>query len=153
MALGFEGYSYRTALGRKRVVLLNNVEASSLNCDSVMPRLKRACSDKFTLNAEKSRLESLPFDVLLRVLCGVDHEDLEQLVHVSQTIKEATEVARIHFEYNTPRKKTFAIRAPFGTDDASEFEDIEPPSAPLRKKPKSRFSGKDLSGISVALFA
>lgn len=64
-----------------------------------------------------------------------------------------TEVARIHFEYNTPRKKTFAIRAPFGTDDASEFEDIEPPSAPLRKKPKSRFSGKDLSGISMALFA
>lgn len=153
MALGFEGYSYTTALGRKRVVLLNNVEASSLNCNSVMPRLKRMCSDKSTLNAEKSSLEALPLDVLIRVLCGVDHEDLGRLVQVSKTIKEATEIARrMHFEYSTPKKKTFPIRGPFGSDDVGEFEDIEAPNAPLRK-PKSRFSGKSLAGISVALFA
>ncbi|TKY59344.1 F-box protein [Spatholobus suberectus] len=153
MALGFEGYSYTTALGRKRVVLLNNVEASSLNSNSAMTPLKRVCSEKITSNSERSRLEALPLDILIRVLCGVDHEDLEQLVHVSKTIREATEIARrMHFEYSTPKKKTFALRRLFDIEGAaSGFEEIEAPNAPLRK-PKSRLSGKNLAGISVALF-
>lgn len=28
-------------------------------------------------------------ELQVRVLCGVDHEDLEQLLHVSKTIREA----------------------------------------------------------------
>lgn len=28
-------------------------------------------------------------ELQIRVLCGVDHEDLEQLLHVSKTIREA----------------------------------------------------------------
>ncbi|CAJ1936326.1 unnamed protein product [Sphenostylis stenocarpa] len=145
MALGFEGYSYTTALGRKRVVLLHNKEGSS--------PLKRMCSEKITIDSERSPLEALPFDILLKVLCGVDHEDLEQLVRVSKTIREATVIAKkTNFEYKTPKKKTFAIPRPFGLEGGSEFEEIEAPSAPLRK-PKSKLIGKNLGSITMALFA
>ncbi|KAG5010532.1 F-box protein [Glycine soja] len=152
MTLGFEGYSYTTTLGRKRVVLLHN-EASSLNSNSAVNPLKRMCSGKFTFDSERSRLEALPLDVLIRVLCGVDHEDLEQLVRVSKTVREAAEIARrMHFEYSTPKKKTFAIPKPFDIEGAGGFEEIDTPNAPLRK-PKSKLIGKNLASISVALFA
>lgn len=60
-----------------------------------------------------------------------------------------TEIARkTNFEYSTPKKRTFAIPVPFG----SGFEEIEAPNAPLRK-PKSKLVGKNLSSISMALFA
>ncbi|KAL2343959.1 hypothetical protein Fmac_005244 [Flemingia macrophylla] len=151
MVLGLEGYSYTTALGRKRVVLSNYVSVPSLNSSSVTTPSKRMCSEKKNCNDEsgRSRLEALPRDILIKVLCGVDHEDLEQLVHVSQTIREATQIARrMHFEYSTPKKKIFALRPPFGS---SGVESIEPPNAPLGKR-KSRLSGKHLGGISMALF-
>ncbi|BAT73800.1 hypothetical protein VIGAN_01133600 [Vigna angularis var. angularis] len=142
MALGFEGYSYTTALGRKRVVLLHNVE--------VLSPLKRTRSEKITFDSETSPLEALPLEILVvKVLCGVDHEDLEQLVRVSKTVREATEIARkTNFEYRTPKKKTFAISVPYGV----EGEEIEAPNAPLRK-PKSKLIGKNLSSITMALFA
>ncbi|KAK7362948.1 hypothetical protein VNO77_05073 [Canavalia gladiata] len=151
--LGFEGYSYTRTLGRKRVVVSNNAEASSLDSNSPMTPLKRMCSGRITFNSERSRLEGLPLDILIRVLCGVDHEDLEKLVHVSRAIREATEIARrLHFEYSTPKKKAFVSRTPFDMEVGGGFEETEAPNAPLRK-PKSRLSGKNLAGISVALFA
>ncbi|RDX75772.1 F-box protein, partial [Mucuna pruriens] len=161
MSLGFEDYNFTKALGRKRVVLLNNVGASSLDSNSEIRPLKRMCSEKITPNSERSPLEALPLDVLTRVLCGVDHEDLGQLVRVSKTIREAcwvlllqTEIARrMHFEYSTPKKKTFVIRRPLDIEGAGGFEEIEAPNAPLRRKPKSKLSGKNLASISVALFA
>ncbi|KAJ1388097.1 F-box-like domain superfamily [Sesbania bispinosa] len=154
MALGFEGYSYTRALGRKRVVVSNNVEASPLDSSPVMTPLKRVCSGRITINEERSRLEALPLDILIRVLCGVDHEDLKQLLLVSKTIREATEIAKkLHFEYSTPKKKIFAFRTPLDLqEDGSGFQEIETPKAPLRKS-KSRLSGRNLAGISVALFS
>ncbi|KAK7400483.1 hypothetical protein VNO78_11691 [Psophocarpus tetragonolobus] len=154
MALGLEGYTYTTALGRKRVVLLHNVGgASSPNSNSGMTSLKRMCSEKINLNSERSRLETLPLDILIRVLCGVDHEDLRQLVRVSKTIREATEIARwMHFEYSTPKKKTFVLGGAFDIEGANGFEESEAPNAPLRKR-QSKLIGKNLASISVALFA
>ena len=56
-------------------------------------------------DAEKSILESVPQDILIKVLCGVDHDDLKQLFHVSSTIRDATITARkSHFAYSTPSK-------------------------------------------------
>ena len=65
-----------------------------------------------------------------------------------------TEIAkRLHFEYSTPKKKTFvAFHSPIGVEDANGFEEIEAPKAPLRKS-KSRLNGGKLASISVALFA
>ncbi|RYR65777.1 hypothetical protein Ahy_A03g011696 isoform B [Arachis hypogaea] len=164
MAIGFEGYNFtRTrSLGRKRVVS-GNVEGSPLDSETDMAPLKRVCSGRFNFNSERSLLEALPLDILvsfnsdgviIRVLCGVDHEDLEQLLHVSKTISEAAEVAkRFHFEYSTPKKKTFdSFHSSINFNDAKGFEEIVTPKAPLRKS-KSRLNSGKLASISVALFA
>ncbi|KAI4296623.1 hypothetical protein L6164_036569 [Bauhinia variegata] len=149
MALGFGGYTQ--TLGRKRVVISNNVEASEHDSTSMAP-LKRQCSGILIVNSERSRLEALPMDVLIRVLCGVDHEDLKQLFHVSKTIREATVNAKqYHFEYSTPKKKTFTFRSSIEMGEGDDFQEIEAPHAPLRKA-KSRLSGTKLADISVALF-
>ena len=65
-----------------------------------------------------------------------------------------TEIAkRLHFEYSTPKKKTFAaFHSPIDVEDANGFEEIEAPKAPLRKS-KSMLDGGKLASISVALFA
>ncbi|XP_054790304.1 F-box protein SKIP27-like [Prosopis cineraria] len=150
MALGFG--SYTRSLSRKRIVVSTDVEASPLDSSSVTP-LKRMRSGTFILNSERSRFEALPQDILIRVLCGVDHEDLKQLFQVSKTIKEAALIAKQwHFEYSTPKKKTFVLRTSIAVDDENEIPEIEAPNAPMRKS-KSRLSGRKLSDISVALFA
>ncbi|XP_020221505.1 F-box protein At1g61340 [Cajanus cajan] len=150
MSIGLEGFSYTLTLGRKRVVVSNNVEASP----QVTNPLKRMCSsDRISLNSEASPLEALPQDILVQVLSGVDHEDLRQLFHVSKTIREASLIAKeLHFEYRTPKKKTFYFLTPLDLEDANGFQEKEAPNAPLIKKPKSRFNRKKLEDIAVTLF-
>lgn len=151
MTLGFDTYSYGRALGRKRVVVSNNDEPSESN--PVTVPLKRMCSGRFNSISEKSRLEALPQDLLVRVLCGVDHDDLEHLFSVSTTIKEAGEIAKqMHFEFSTPKKSSVAVRSPFDIENGFDDE-IEAPNAPMMsKKSKTRLSAKKLAGISVSLF-
>ncbi|MED6131450.1 hypothetical protein PIB30_010206 [Stylosanthes scabra] len=104
------------------------------------------CSDKTTLKFECSLLEALPLDILIKVICGVEHEDLHRLFHVSKTIREAALVAKdLHFEYRTP--STFALYNPFDMD-GNCLGEIEAPKAKL-KKAKSRLNGGNLS---LALF-
>ncbi|KAK7246590.1 hypothetical protein RIF29_41459 [Crotalaria pallida] len=142
MAMEPVDYSCTRTLGRKRV------EASP----SVTP-LKRMCSGRITLNSDKSPLEALPLDILIKVLCGVEHEDLNQLFRVSKTIREVALIAKgTHFEYSTPKKKLFGLYDPTDMhDDANGFHEMEAPNAPLRKS-KLRLNGKKLEGISVNLF-
>ncbi|CAK7350714.1 unnamed protein product [Dovyalis caffra] len=150
--LGFKfvrSYSF----GRKRVLSTkNNVNNEDLlNLDSTFNSpLKRLCS----LEPEKSNLESLPQDILIRVLCGVDHDDLKQLFHVSKVIREATLIAKQwHFAYSTPRKSQ-AFRTPIDLENPSELNEIEAPNAPKhRRSYKSQLNRKSIADVSVALFA
>ncbi|KAJ6738068.1 F-BOX PROTEIN SKIP27 [Salix koriyanagi] len=150
--LGFKfvrSYSF----GRKRVsIAKNNVHSEDLlNLDSTCkPSLKRLCS----LEPEKSNLESLPQDILIRVLCGVDHDDLKQLFHVSKVIREATVIAKErHFAYSTPRKSQ-GFRTLFDFENPSELDEIEAPNAPKQRRScKSQLNRKSIADISVALFA
>ncbi|XP_027338118.1 F-box protein At1g61340-like [Abrus precatorius] len=144
MSIGLPDYTYTRTLGRKRVVVSNNVEA--------FPRdAKRICSCRISQNSGTFPLEALPLDIMIQVLRGVDHQDLEQLVQVSKTIRKATRIVKeLHFKYSTP-KKTFVLHNPFDLDDPN-FQEIEPPNAPLIKS-KSRWRGKRLAGISTTLFA
>ncbi|XP_061352392.1 F-box protein At1g61340-like [Gastrolobium bilobum] len=98
MALVHGDNGYTGTLGRKRVMVSNNGEASP-----PLTPLKRMFSGRITLNSESSSLKTLPQDILIKVLCGVDHEDLKQLFHVSKTIREATLIAKQHFDYTTPK--------------------------------------------------
>jgi len=63
------------------------------------------------------------------------------------------EIAKqMHFEFNTPRKSSVAVRSPFDIENGFDDE-IEAPNAPVMlKKSKPRLSSKKLAGISVSLF-
>ncbi|XP_059438343.1 F-box protein At4g05010 [Corylus avellana] len=188
LGLGFVRYT--RGLGRKRVLISNDLEASPMDSAPKTPTkrrcgegvvleaewsllealpqdvlaslmdsapktpTKRRCGEGVVLEAERSLLEALPQDILIRVLCGVNHEDLKQLFHVSKTIREATLIAKqSHFAYCTP-KKIPAFRNAIDSEDSSEFGDIEPPNAPKpRRMLLDRFLiKKDFSDISAVLF-
>ncbi|KAJ7968462.1 F-box protein [Quillaja saponaria] len=150
MAIGFVGRT--RALGRKRVVISKNGVASPLDSNSETP-LKRRCSGRMVFEPEKSQLEALPQDILIKILCGVEHDDLKQLFDVSTAIREATAIAKKwHFAYNTPTKKSRAFRTRLDLEDSDELDEIEAPKAPSRRY-KARLDGKKLNDISVALFS
>ncbi|XWS12732.1 hypothetical protein CRYUN_Cryun37aG0115800 [Craigia yunnanensis] len=159
--LGFVRYT--RGLGRKRIGISNEME-ESLPLDSAtnVPLLKRQCSERMMMMMmmmmmddyhEKSALESLPQDVLIRIICGVDHEDLKQLFNVSKSIREATVIAKqLHFAYSTPRKAK-AFRTSIDFEESSELDEIEAPNAPRQWRSQRSINRKKLADISVALFA
>ncbi|CAL1397825.1 unnamed protein product [Linum trigynum] len=153
------------SFGRKRIVISQNLECCWDSEMSPRTPLKRLCSepldavmaemDEQQQPEEKSVLESLPQDVLIKVLCGVNHEDLKQLLLVSKPISEAAQIAKeTHFAYSTPTKVR-AFRSPT-IDYHSEVDEIEAPGAPCRaarRFPKPRLSEKEVSDLSAALFS
>ncbi|XP_059440620.1 F-box protein At4g35930-like [Corylus avellana] len=52
-----------------------------------------------------SRLESLPMDLLVKIICNLHHDQLRAVLHVSKTISHAVVLARqSHFNYITPNR-------------------------------------------------
>ncbi|PIN18576.1 hypothetical protein CDL12_08765 [Handroanthus impetiginosus] len=157
MARASEGYGVglvrSTSFGRKRVAL-SNVSVKFGNYDDYFATSpsKRLCYQDLVFCAEKSSLENLPQEILIRILCGVEHDDLKRLFFVSKAIREATLIAKqTHFAYSTPRKtvgfKNFDFFGDFN-------EEVEAPNAPKQSRiPRRRLSAKKLSEISVSLFA
>ncbi|KAL4590272.1 hypothetical protein LXL04_003199 [Taraxacum kok-saghyz] len=91
MALG-KNYSLglvkrTSSFGRKRILILNEMDIDSIN--AISPTKKRSMGNNFS--PRKSLLEALPQDILIRILCGVEHDDLKKLFHVSKPIREAEE--------------------------------------------------------------
>ncbi|XP_004234134.1 F-box protein At1g61340 [Solanum lycopersicum] len=156
MALGNDcenlglGIVRSTSIGRKRVTLSNS---GDVNFVSTTPT-KRICSQNSFSTDDKSDLETLPKDILIKIVCRADHDDLKSLFHVSRTLREASVIAKgWHFDFSTP-KKTLPFRDAL---DVEEFvdndEEEKAPNAPMQSKmARSRFNSKKLAGISVALF-
>lgn len=155
---GFGLVKCTRGLGRKRVGISEGPEAAAAawraeDAEFRAP-LKRQCSARLLLDGseEKAGLEALPQDILIRILCRVEHGDLKQLVRVSKTIKEATVVAKQwHFAYKTPTKIR-AFRNSIDLQNPSDCEEIEAPNAPLRTF-RSRISRKKLADVTAVLFA
>ncbi|XP_022852563.1 F-box protein At4g05010-like [Olea europaea var. sylvestris] len=81
-----EGYGVglvrSTSFERQRVALSNiNLEFDGHNDYILTTQTKRQCYE--------SVLEALPQDVLIRILCVVEYEDLKRLVLVSKSIRDA----------------------------------------------------------------
>ncbi|EOA36707.1 hypothetical protein CARUB_v10012241mg [Capsella rubella] len=140
LGLGLEFVKYnKRGLGRKRLL----ISGCKILWDSTQ-------NHEETLVKTSPNLESLPQDILVKIICGVEHEDLKQLFNVSKTIREATLIAKKwHFEYTTPRKTLFSrsgIDAVIGSRDKIK--------APLLKKYgfSRLICSKNVSKISVALF-
>lgn len=62
--LGFGCVKYTRGLGRKRVVISSNVDASPSG-SAMRATLKRQCSGRLSVGSGKSALEALPQDVLV----------------------------------------------------------------------------------------
>ncbi|CAA0826562.1 F-box protein [Striga hermonthica] len=144
-----------SSFGRKRVALSNVVvggsDFQSGDFAATSPS-KRRCPDQDSVfSEEQSVLENLPQEILIKVLCGVEHDDLKRLFFVSKAIREATMIAKQHhFAYSTPRKLFgFQYNGYFG-----DFDEAEAPNAPKQSRvPRHRLTAKKLSEISVKLFA
>ncbi|KAL5772548.1 hypothetical protein ACOSP7_012153 [Xanthoceras sorbifolium] len=155
LGLGFVRYT--RGMGRKRI-LISNVGDTSTSPDSEISRtpLKRQCSARMVdlESDERFSLESFPQDILIRIISGVNHEDLKQLFHVSKAIREATLIAKEqHFAFSTPTK-TRVFRSFIDFQEPSEMDEMEAPNAPKQfRAHKSRISREKLAGISVSLFA
>ncbi|XP_071738551.1 F-box protein At4g05010-like [Rutidosis leptorrhynchoides] len=137
-----------SSFGRKRILILNHMDFDTI--DATTTKIQQFSDDNNSL------LEALPQEILIKILCGVDHDDLKSLFHVSKPIREAALIAKKwHFEYSTP-KKFPAFRCSLNLEESlsSEFKEIEAPNAPKRSRIfRSRWIEKDSADICVSLFA
>uniref|UniRef100_A0A1J3CFH7 F-box protein SKIP27 n=1 Tax=Noccaea caerulescens TaxID=107243 RepID=A0A1J3CFH7_NOCCA len=166
LELGLGSVRFTRGLGRKRILISSRVreplsrsavEIPAPESPPVKSSLKRQRSLTIAFSSsEKSLLESLPQELLIRVICGVDHEDLKSLTVVSKSLREASLIAkRLHFAYTTP-KKTRAFRNSIDleeiSDSSHQVEDIEPPNAPVHYRWNKAKRKEHLSNVFVALF-
>uniref|UniRef100_A0A1D1Y9D3 F-box protein SKIP27 n=1 Tax=Anthurium amnicola TaxID=1678845 RepID=A0A1D1Y9D3_9ARAE len=141
---------YTKIIGRKRVVIPPNKGelqfSSPFNSSFRKQRSRRSHSEAL------NRLELLPQDILIRVLCCVDHNDLNHLIFVSKAIRDAALIAKdSHFVYKTPMSK-LNFKGDSDLENVDEFDIHEAPNAP-RRVSRTRLAAKDLVSITVALFA
>lgn len=167
LELGLGSVRFTRGLGRKRILISSCVRESLSRSAVEIPVVSESPPVKSSLkrqrsritivsssSSEKSRLECLPQDLLIRVICGVDHEDLKSLKLVSKSIREASLVAKtLHFAYTTP-KKTRAFRNSIDLEEVSDSrhqeDDIEPPNAPRHYRWTKAKRKEQLSSVSAA---
>ncbi|KAL3519640.1 hypothetical protein ACH5RR_017789 [Cinchona calisaya] len=141
-----------TSFGRKRVALTSHYGMESDCFDNTFTKKQCSSSEASFFSSDKSVLESLPQDVLIRIVCGVEHDDLKRLFFVSKLIREVTLIAKQwHFAYSTPKK---TLRCPNAIDleNLGEFDEIEQRAPKQVRIPRARLSSKKVADISVALF-
>ncbi|KAA8532006.1 hypothetical protein F0562_006852 [Nyssa sinensis] len=126
------------------------------------PKTPRAEDDE-----SESRLESLPTDLLVKILCHLHHDQLRAVFHVSQRIRKAVLLARqFHFNYTTPdRSRQEMLRAttplptehwPFvskGDGKGIWIPSPHTPKAPRHgPRPPSRIKFTEMRQIAAVLF-
>ncbi|XP_078442747.1 F-box family protein isoform X2 [Wolffia australiana] len=171
-----------TDISRKRVVLQSKESKTSLLCCTqldidVTPmaspsriEIDASFSYKSPLTPKTpatpkrqstSILESLPMDLLVKILCNLHHDQLKPLFHVSQRIRKAVLLARqYHFNYRTPdrsRQEMLNSKTPLPTDHwpfISGGWGMSPrtPRAPRHANFGHRFQLMDMSQIAAVLF-
>ncbi|CAN4083465.1 unnamed protein product [Withania somnifera] len=115
----------------------------------------------------ESRLESLPLDLVVNILCHLRHDQLKAVFHVSQKIRKAVVLARqFHFNYITPDRMPqdlLGTMTPLATDyctfaskghgKGAGVHSPRTPQAPkLGAKPLSRFKYIEMEQIAAVLF-
>ncbi|XP_074577726.1 F-box protein At4g35930-like [Curcuma longa] len=114
----------------------------------------------------QSRLESLPMDILIKILCHLHHDQLRAVFHVSHRIRAAVIAARqYHFNYTTPdrsRQEILNTKTPVPTEhwpfvNKAEGKRIwgsipHTPKAPKHGGPRSRLHLLDIKQIAAVLF-
>ncbi|CAO2831350.1 unnamed protein product [Amaranthus hypochondriacus] len=129
--------------------------------------LKTPRTPRFQDSDSRSRLEGLPMDVLVKILCHLHHDQLRAVFHVSQKIRRAVILARqCHFNYTTPdrsRQELLSTMTPQVLDHwpfiskeeekGFQFKDLHTPKAPRHgPRPPSRLKSTEMSQVAAALF-
>lgn len=115
----------------------------------------------------ESRLESLPLDLLVSIVCHLQHDQLKAVFHVSQKIRKAVILARqLHFNYATPdrmRKDMLGTttpppndHCPFASQGDGKGTWVHSPRTPQAPKhgpkPPSRLNFIEREQIAAVLF-
>lgn len=134
-------------IGRKRVAV--SPTPGSRTPHSPSRTLRKQRSVHFHMDDAVNLLESLPLDVLIKILCKVNYSDLRHLLLVSKQVKEATIYAReLHFKFSTPSTKSV-----FRDEETGGGEDNCPCAPKQHRAAKSRLRGQNLERIAVNLSA
>ncbi|KAI3930790.1 hypothetical protein MKX01_037236 [Papaver californicum] len=139
--------------------------------DVVINRLNRGPGTPKTPRWEHwesdSRLESLPMDLLVKLLCHLHHDQLRPVFHVSQKIRKAVLMARqFHFNYTTPdrvRQEMLRTKTPLPTEhwpfvSKGEGKGVfcsspHTPKAPRHgPRPPSHYKDAEVRQIAAVLF-
>ncbi|CAH2076554.1 unnamed protein product [Thlaspi arvense] len=115
----------------------------------------------------ESQFESLPMDLLVKIVCHLHHDQLKAVFHVSQRIRKATLIARqYHFNYTTPdrsRQEMLSVMTPMpinrwpflskGDGNPTMVSSPHTPKAP-RHAPRPPFRTKltEMKQITAVLF-
>ncbi|CAN8325500.1 unnamed protein product [Cochlearia groenlandica] len=158
LELGLGSVSFTRGIGRKRILFSTRSAVDiPATIQANIPAKSQRNRAAIVSPPPFSRLELLPQELLVRVICGVDHEDLNSLSIVSKTIREASlEAKRLHFAYSTP-KKSQAFRNSIVLENVSGSnhlveDDLEPPNAPVRHRWTGAKRKEQLANVTVALF-
>ncbi|GAB2282864.1 hypothetical protein Dimus_017399 [Dionaea muscipula] len=116
----------------------------------------------------ESRLEGLPMDLLILILCHLHHDQLRAAFHVSQRLRKAVLLARqLHFNYTTPdrsRQEMLRTMTPLPTEhwpfvsrgDAKGGLRMPSPHTPKAPKhgprPPSRLKYTEMRQVAAVLF-
>ncbi|KAJ8764310.1 hypothetical protein K2173_006050 [Erythroxylum novogranatense] len=125
---------------------------------------KTPCAD---VSDSDSRLESLPMDLLVKILCHLHHDQLRAVFHVSRRIRRAVVVARqSHFNFTTPdrsRQELLSSMTPQPTEhwpflSRGDRKGVFMPSPHTPKAPRhgprppSRIKITEMKQIAAVLF-
>ncbi|ESQ53494.1 hypothetical protein EUTSA_v10025800mg [Eutrema salsugineum] len=115
----------------------------------------------------ESQFESLPMDLLVKIVCHLHHDQLKAVFHVSQRIRKATLIARqYHFNYTTPdrsRQEMLSVitpmpinRWPFLSKEDGNLAIMPSPHTPKAPKhaprPPCRTKFTEMKQITAVLF-
>ncbi|XP_076889504.1 F-box protein At4g35930-like [Bidens hawaiensis] len=115
----------------------------------------------------ESRLESLPMELLVKILCHLHHDQLRAVFHVSERVRKAAVIARqFYFNYTTPDRSRQEMlctstplpteRWPFVSKGDDRNKDLKLPSTPKAPRhgprPPSRLKLTEMRQIAAVLF-
>ncbi|XP_031387530.1 F-box protein At4g35930 isoform X2 [Punica granatum] len=142
------------------------VFSSPINYSKQNNLLRTPKTPRFDDCDTESRLEALPMDLLVKILCHLHHDQLKAVFHVSQRMRRAVLIARqFHFNYTTPdrsRQEMLRMITPRPTDHWP-FKRGEGKGTPLRSplapkaprqgpRPPSRIKISEMRQIAAVLF-
>ncbi|KAK9071453.1 hypothetical protein SSX86_010022 [Deinandra increscens subsp. villosa] len=154
-----EKFRYSPVAGPLDVCKENNLQRT--------PRTPRNPCPEGDGSDYESRIESLPMELLVKILCHLHHDQLRTVFHVSERVRKAAVIARqFYFNYTTPdrsRQEMLCTATPLptqhwpfvskGDGKRKNFKLPTTPKAPRHgTRPPSRLKLTEMRQIAAVLF-